>query len=319
MRCDADGFNRRNDPVAKRLWRWRMYSLFMRHAILGAGGVGGFIGGCLGHLGESVTLVVRQEALASHPAQLQLESPYGKWTVDVTWAATVPPCDVLWLTMKATQLESALRAVRAADSIGAVVPLLNGVEHLVVLRERLGSGRVIPATIAGEFEKVGIGNFVHRTKFAVLNFSGAGRKLLQTLSDQLRGLGLTCNFIDDESTLMWSKLVFLGPIALATTAFNRNVGEVIADPVSWGKFEAAVRETSAAARAEGAKVDADKALETLKKGPPGMRSSMQKDVERGRPPEVDAIGGAIVRAARRHGLTAPVTEELIEAVNRRAR
>jgi len=296
-----------------------MYSLFMRHAILGAGGVGGFIGGCLGHLGENVTLVVRPQTLAAHPAQLQLESPYGKWTVDVTWASVVPPCDLLWLAMKATQLESALRAVQDSGSIGAVVPLLNGIEHLAMLRERFGGGRVIPATIAGEFEKVSVGNFVHRTKFAVLNFSGEGRGMLQGLSDRLRALGLTCNFVDDEPTLMWSKLVFLGPIALTTTAFNRNVGEVIADPVSWSKFEAAVRETSAAARAEGAKVDADKALETLKKGPPGMRSSMQKDVEHGRQPEVDAIGGAIVRAAQQHGLTAPITEELIEAVQRRVR
>lgn len=297
-----------------------MYSWFMRHAILGAGGVGGFIGGCLGQLGENVTMVVRPETLAAaHPAQLHLESPYGKWTVEVTWASVAPPCDVLWLAMKATQLESALRAVQDNGSIGTAVPLLNGVEHLALLRERFGSGRVIPATIAGEFEKVSVGNFVHRTKFAVLNFSGAGRGLFQSLSERLSALGLTCNFIDDEPTLLWSKLVFLGPIALTTTAFNRTVGEVIADPVSWGKFEAAVRETSAAARAEGANVDADKALETLKKGPAGMRSSMQKDVEHGRPPEVDAIGGAIVRAARRHGLAAPVTEELIEAVNRRAR
>jgi len=296
-----------------------MYSLFMRHAILGAGGVGGFIGGCLGHLGESVTLVVRPETMAAHPAQLQLESPYGKWAVDVTWAASVPACDVLWLTMKATQLESALGAVRNVGSIGAVVPLLNGVEHLPALRERFGAARVIPATIAGEFEKVSAGNFVHRTKFAVLNFSGAGRGLLQSLSEGLRALGLTCNFIDDEPTLMWSKLVFLGPIALTTTAFSRTVGEVLADPVSLGMLEGAVREACAAAGAEGAKVDVEKIVPIFKKGPPGMRSSMQKDVERGRPPEVDAIGGAIVRAAQRHELTAPVTEELIEAVKRRAR
>jgi 2-dehydropantoate 2-reductase len=289
----------------------------MDHAILGAGGVGGFIAGCLAHIGEEVTLVVRPETLAVHPPKIQLESPYGNWTVDVAWTASVPPCDVLWLTIKATQLNSALAPITNVDPIHAVVPLLNGLAHVQILRSKFGATGVIPATIAGEFERISVGHFVHRTKFAVLNLSSQGRELLQPIADRLRALGLTCNFIEDEATLMWSKLVFLGPIALTTTAFARTVGEVVADPTSWSQLEAAVREAAAVAQAEGAKVDPDAALKVFKNGPPGMRSSMQKDVEHGRPPELDAIGGAIVRAAHRHGLEAPTTEELMAAVSRK--
>jgi 2-dehydropantoate 2-reductase len=291
----------------------------MHHGILGAGGVGGFIAGCLSHIGEQVTLVVRPETLAAHPPKIQLESPYGNWTVDVDWTASVPACDVLWLTMKATQLDGALQPIADIDSIRAVVPLLNGLDHLQVLRSKFGATRVVPATIAGEFERLSVAHFVHRTKFAILNLSSQGRELLQPIADRLRDLGLTCNFIDDEATLMWGKLVFLGPIALTTTAFNRTVGEVVADPKSWSQLEAAVREAAAVAQAEGAKVDPDGALKVFKTGTPGMRSSMQKDVEHGRPPELDAIGGAIVRAAKRHGLTAPTTEELMAAVRGRLR
>jgi len=291
----------------------------MRHAILGAGGVGGFIAACLAHIGESVTLVVRPQTLALHPPKLQLESPYGNWTVDVDWSASVPPNDILWLTMKATQLDSALRFVTNLESIRAVVPLLNGIDHLQLLRSKFGSGRVVPATIAGEFERVSVGHIVHRTPFAVLNFSGKGRELLQALVDRLRVIGLTCNFIDDEPTLMWGKLVFLAPIALATAAFDRTVGEVVADPTSRAKLEASVREACAVAQAESAKVDAEAVLNLFKKSPPAMRSSMQKDVANGRPPELDAIGGPIIRAAQRHGLTAAVTEELMTAVARRVR
>ena len=291
----------------------------MHHAILGAGGVGGFIAGCLSHIGEEVTLVVRPESLAGHPSKIQLESPYGNWTIEVAWAASVPACDILWLAMKATQLENALQPIPNVESIRALVPLLNGLDHLQVLRSKFGAHRVIPATIAGEFERASIGHFVHRTKFAVLNFSSQGRDLLQSIGDGLRALGLTCNFIDDEATLMWSKLVFLGPIALTTTAFDRTVGEVVADPNTWAQLQAAVREAAAVAQAEGAKVDPDAALKVFKNGPPGMRSSMQKDVEHGRPPELDAIGGAIVRAAKRHGLSAATIEELMSAVQRRLR
>lgn len=291
----------------------------MRHAILGAGGVGGFIAACLAHVGQDVTLVVRPATLASHPQKVQLESPLGNWTVDAGWAASVPECDILWLTIKATQLESALGSITNVGQIRAVVPLLNGLDHLDVLRAKFGAERIIPATIAGEFERVSAGHFVHRTPFAVLKISARGRELLQPVTDPLQTLGVTCNFIDDEPTLMWSKLVFLGPLALTTTAYDRTVGEVMADPKAWQQLEGSIREACAIGQAEGAKVDAEAVLKIVKNAPFGMRSSMQKDVEHGRAPELDAIGGAIVRAAKRHGLSAPSTEELIAQIAARVK
>jgi hypothetical protein len=75
----------------------------MRHAILGAGGVGGLIGVALAKSGESVTLVLRPEALKDYPAELSLESPLGSFSFPVDRAATVAaPYDVLWITVKAT-------------------------------------------------------------------------------------------------------------------------------------------------------------------------------------------------------------------------
>jgi 2-dehydropantoate 2-reductase len=289
----------------------------MRHAILGAGGVGGLIGACLAHAGETVTLVVRPETLDAHPPKLRLDSTLGNWSVEVHWASSVPPADVLWLTVKATQLEAALRSITDVGSIGAIVPLLNGIDHLELLRSKYGRERVIAATFAGETERASMGHIIHRSPFARLNVSSRGRGLLQRTIDQLQGLGFTCNFVDDDPTLMWSKLVFLGPFALATSAFDRTIGEVIAEPGTWRQLQACVREACAAGQAEGAKVDADAIIDMIKSAPPGMRSSMQKDVAQGRAPELDAIGGPIVRAARRHGLKASVTEELIVQIERR--
>ena len=202
----------------------------MRHAILGAGGVGGMVGACLAHAGASVTLVVRRESLSRYPKQLSLESPFGNFQVDVAVAAEVPAVDVLWITVKATQLESALAALKSPDVVRAMVPLLNGIDHIAVLRARYGEERVIPATIAGEMERVSPGHIVHRTPFARLNVLSTGRVLLAGTLDQLRQIGFTCSFIDDEPTLMWSKLVFLAPFALSTTAADKTVGEVLSDP-----------------------------------------------------------------------------------------
>jgi len=289
----------------------------LRHAILGAGGVGGLVGACLAHTAASVTLVVRREALPGYPKQLRLESGFGNFAVEVAIAAEVPAVDVLWLTVKATQLEPALGAITNPKAVTAIVPLLNGIDHVALLRARYGSGRVIPATIAVEAERVSPGHIVHRSPFARLNMSSAGRALLGSTLDQLQQRGFTCRFIDDEPTLMWGKLVFLAPFALSTTAANKTVGEVLSDPEWRAQGEACVREACAVAVAEGAKVDAESILAWVKTAPANMRSSMQKDVERGNPPELDAIAGPILRGAARHGIEVPATKKLVAAVERR--
>jgi 2-dehydropantoate 2-reductase len=290
----------------------------MRHAILGAGGVGGLIGACLANAGGSVTLVVRREALAQYPQQLRLESAFGNFTVDVSVAADVPPVDVLWITVKATQLEPALTAFGNPDAVPAIVPLLNGIDHVALLRSKYGSGSVIPATIAVETERVSPGHTVHRSPFARLNVSSAGRALLGSTIDQLQQIGFACRFFDDEPTLMWGKLVFLAPFALTTTAADKTTGEVIADPSWKSQLEACVREACAVAVAEGAKVDPEAILTGMRTMPANMRSSMQKDVEQHKPPELDAIARPILRGGRRHGIEVPATKKLVAGVEQRA-
>jgi 2-dehydropantoate 2-reductase len=289
----------------------------LKHAILGVGGIGGLIGACLARGGDPVTVVVRPESLAQYPEQLHLESAFGNFSVPVARAAEVPPCDVLWIAVKATQLDAALASFTQPESVKAVVPLLNGIDHLATLRARYGAGRVIAATIAVEAERVAPGRIVHRTPFARLNVSSAGRGLLGPTLDELKKMGFECRFIDDESTLMWSKIVFLAPFALTTTAADKNVGEIFADPV-WRELGlACVREAGAVARAEGAKIDADAVIAAAMKMPGSMRSSMQKDVDRGNAPELDAIAGPILRGGARHGIEVAATKKLVAAVERR--
>src|SRR5437660_3229237 len=93
----------------------------LRHAILGAGGIGGLVGACLARSGTPVTLVVRRETLAQYPEQLHLESAFGNFSVPVSRAGEVPPADVLWITVKATQLETALQAFTNPASARAIV------------------------------------------------------------------------------------------------------------------------------------------------------------------------------------------------------
>jgi 2-dehydropantoate 2-reductase len=262
-------------------------------------------------------MVVRAAALADYPRQLELESPFGKMAVAVAASAEIPACEVLWLTVKATQLQDSLIALKKPDSVKAIVPLLNGIDHLAFLRERYGTERVIPATIAVESERVAPGHIVHRSSFARLNVLSAGRNLLSGTLDELQKFGFECRFMDHEPTLMWSKLVFLGPFALTTTAADKGTGEILADPYWSGLGMACIREACAVAVAEGAKLNADAVIAGLAKMPGNMRSSMQKDVEQGRAPELDAIAGPILRGAERHGVVIPATKSLVASVQAR--
>lgn len=286
----------------------------MRHAILGAGGVGGLIAACLARSGAAVTLVVRREAMELHPNRLELESPFENFSVEVNVAPTAPAVDVLWIAVKATQLEPALASVGDGNSLCAIVPLLNGIDHVELLRSKYGSDRVIPATISVESERIAPGHIVHRSPFARLNISLTGTRLLRTTLEQLQQLGFSCQFVDDEPTLLWTKLVFLAPLALTTSAAGKSTGEIVSDPAWKQQLHSCVREACAVAQAEGAKVDADSVILLITNLPGNMRSSMQKDVEQHKVPELDAIGGPILRAASRHNLAVPVTRSLVAAV-----
>lgn len=291
----------------------------MNHAILGVGGVGGLMAASLARIGENVVLVLRHESLAEYPEQLRLESPFGNFVAHFATAEKVPAVDVLWLAVKAPQLDASLAAIDDLSLPRAIVPLLNGVDHVALLRSRYGAECVIPATIAVESERVAPGHIVHRSPFANLNIAPGGRDLLQDIVNRLQQLGFKCRFQDDEATLLWSKLVFLAPIALTTTASGKNTSEVASDP-QWSKhLQASVRETASVGLAEGAKLDAEKVIAMISAMPSGLRSSMQKDVEQGRPPELDAIGGAVLRGARKHALTVPVTQELVTMVETKIR
>jgi 2-dehydropantoate 2-reductase len=225
----------------------------MQHGILGAGGVGGLVGALLARAGERVTLIVRPEAVEHYPHELLLSSRrLGTVSVAVSVTSELShPVDVLWITVKATDLHTALESIHGTNRIGAVVPLLNGIDHVTVLRERFGHDKVVPATIAVETERIAPGQIAWRSPFATLKLSSRGRKLLTTTIEELAHFGFECHFIDDEDTLLWSKLVFLAPFALSTTAANAPIGQVISDPRRRVELRELVMEACAVATKSG--------------------------------------------------------------------
>ncbi|HET9324837.1 MAG TPA: ketopantoate reductase family protein [Gaiellaceae bacterium] len=279
---------------------------------MGVGGVGTFLGAALARAGRDVVLLMREESLARYGGVVHVESAVlGHFDAEVPAAPMLDrPVDVVWVTTKATQLAEALERVPPTDAV--IVPLLNGFDHVGLLRRRYGAKGVLAASIVIESERVEPGFVRQVSSFATVTLAPDPRA--ESIREEVADAGLTASIGDDEATVLWTKLAMLAPVALTTTLRGSDLSSVLADPPWRERFESCVREVTAAALEDGVVLDADAIVARLDGIPPGLRSSMQKDREAGKPTEIDAIGGAVVRAAARHGLDAPVTRALVEGI-----
>jgi 2-dehydropantoate 2-reductase len=292
-----------------------------RVAVLGPGGIGGLLGALLARRGDQVTCLA-PPATAAHLAANGLElrsQALGDTKVAVAAASRLDhPVDVCLVTVKATQLEQAVEAVPPETlGDGLVVPLLNGIDHVAWLRERYPPDQVVAGTIRVESTRVGPSVIEHASPFAVVELAAgkAPRSRVEELAARLAETGLDVTVRDDEAATLWSKLALLAPIALVTTWTAAPFGEARAG--HWEELVAVVGEIVRSARADGVELDEAATIALLERIPDAMRSSMQKDAAAGRPIELDAIGGAILRAADRAGTDAPVTARLVADLRER--
>lgn len=284
----------------------------MRHAVLGAGGVGGLLAAALSRSGEDVLLLLRPERLAGFPGHIPVESAVlGSFVADVPAAAALDrEVDALWVATKATALDEALAAVPAGVVADAtVVPLLNGIDHVDLLRRRYS--QVCAATIRVESERTDAG--LIRQPSLLLRVDLGPSAATDALARVLHTSDIPTRIWDDETSMLWDKLVFLAPIALATTAFDQPVGGIRDD----ARFQGCLDEVLAVARRDGAVIDEGGVRELVIGAPAQMRTSMQRDVAAGRTPELDAIAGAVVTRAERFGIPVPNTSELVAAIQSR--
>lgn len=285
-------------------------------AVLGPGGVGGLVAGALARAGTPVTVVAREDT-AERIARdgLRVRSVrLGDFQVDVPAVACLDaPVDLLIVATKATGLGAALDRVIAPP--GLVVPLLNGIDHLDVLRERW-PGRVAAGVIRVGSERPEPGLVVHRSPFLRIDLAPETDET-KAAAHLLRAAEIPTKVGSSEADVMWGKLVRLNALACTTTAFAEPIGAVRSHPRHRLALEGAVEETAAVARAEGAAISSGDVLEELAEIPAEGSSSMALDVAEGRAPELDAIPGAVLRAAARHGIAVPTVEDLMRRIRER--
>jgi 2-dehydropantoate 2-reductase len=228
------------------------------------------------------------------------------------------PVDALIVATKAAGLERALERVRMQPPL--VLPLLNGLDHLVTLRERFGDSAVVAGTIRVEADRPQPGVVVHTSRFLRIDMASHDPAMsapMEALAAVLSGAGVPARVCDSEPQVMWSKLVRLNALACTTSAFDKLLGEIRSTPELRAELVGAIEEGCVVARAEGAEIPAGDPLGELTAAHDTLGSSMQRDIAAGRPPELDAIPGAVLRAAARHGIECPTIERLVATIRAR--
>ena len=290
----------------------------MKIAVLGPGGVGGLVAGALDRAGNVVLVVAREPPAAAISEQgLRVRSaPLGEFVARPRALARLSePVDALIVATKAAGLQPALERIAAAP--GLVLPLLNGLDHLVVLRERFPAETVLAGSIRVEADRPEAGVVVHTSPFLLVSMAGepAVHSAMQALADALSQAGIPTQVLESEAQVMWSKLVRLNALACVTSAHDVLLGEIRSTPALRAELVGAIEEACAVGRAEGAHdVDPQVAIAELERAHNTLGSSMQRDIAAGREPELDAIPGAVLRAGARHGIACPTIERLVATI-----
>jgi len=162
---------------------------------------------------------------------------------------------------------------------------------------------------------------VHTSPFLLVQMASRyqhARAPMERLADTLGGADVPTKVLESEAQVMWSKLVRLNALACTTSAHDKLLGEIRSTPELRAELVGAIEEGAAVAQAEGAaEVQAENAIGELDRAHETLGSSMQRDIAAGRPPEIDAIPGAVLRAAARNGLECPTIERLVAMIRER--
>ncbi len=292
----------------------------MRIAVMGAGGVGGCLGALLTHAGADVTLIARGEHLKSMQQNgLKLVQQTGEFTVPVD--ATSDPSevgtiDIVLLAVKTYQITEASQAMD--PMIGPktqVVPLQNGVDSADELVRKYSADRVLPGasyTIAF-IESPGV--IRQHSQTAHIVFGREDGQLTAEATAVLAGLvpAIDAEVTDDIAGVLWTKFLLTAPGNAINATARFPVTRLIQTKAGRALLLGAMHEVAAVGLAAGVNIDPEaipKGIKFMEGLPQDQRMSMLGDIESGRPLELEAQAGAVVRIGRRVNVPTPINDAL---------
>lgn len=298
----------------------------MRIAVIGAGGIGGYFGGRLAQAGHDVTFVARGDHLkAMRTNGLRVDSVAGDHTVEPVQATddigTIGPVDAVLLAVKTWQvpgLLAALPSLLGPDT--AVVTTQNGVEAPAQVAAAVGEAHVVPgvAKIFAAIEAPGhIRHFGGPGNITFGEWDNRRSDRVQQLADALGDAGVIARDIWVE---LWFKLLFVVPFGTLGAATGVDLGALRTHTGTRRLLAAAMAEIRAVAVAAGIALPEDcveTAMGFIDSQPSAGTTSLQRDIWAGRPSELDAWTGAVVRLGAEHGVPTPVHDTLYQILSLR--
>jgi 2-dehydropantoate 2-reductase len=291
----------------------------MKVAVVGAGGVGGYIGGRLALTGNEVVLIARGAHLKAIQAEgLKVKSINGNFEVRVAATdrpETVGPVDLVIFAVKSYDTESAAAQIRPMVGPNtAVLTVQNGVDNEEKLVRFFGPERVLGGVVYIDSYIEAPGVIAHtdggRIVFAELNGRPSERAAL--IKQTLEAAGIPAEISEDIAKVKWTKLLFNCALNSMTALARCYHTDILQTPEGREVFVGLIREAEAVARARGINLDPDVVEKIVQRADnlPPSRSSMLYDVLGGKPLEVDALNGVIVRYGREVGVPTPFNQAL---------
>jgi 2-dehydropantoate 2-reductase len=298
----------------------------MKVAVIGAGAVGGYYGGRLALAGNDVVILARGKTLAAlRERPLRVKSINGDFEAKIFATddpSTVWDVQAVIVAVKTWQLADAARSILAMpgrDSI--VVPLQNGMEAPSELAAILGPGRVtgglcrIVAKVTAPGE---IDHFSAEPSVALGEIEPVRKPdALQRLCDAFRSAGVRCDIPPDIVVAMWEKYLFITPWGSLGAVTKLPLGPIRSDPELRARLVGAITELAAIARASGKPLRdgiVEKVMAIHDGLPEDTTASMQRDILAGRPSELEAQTGGVLRLGERHGVPTPIHESMYRAL-----
>ena len=297
----------------------------MRVAIIGSGGVGGYLGARLWKSGNEVVFVARGAHLAAMQQHgLRLESPEENIEVKATFTAaldTPEPFDLIIVSVKSHDTEAAARlALPVLKNDTVVLTIQTGIGNEEILSAILGKEHVVPAaayiisTIASPgviLHEGGTGKF----KFGETDGTVSPRCLM--LEQTFAKAGIVAEPVEDIRKALWWKFIFICGVG-GMTAYTRSpIGIILEDyklkALLWGIVHEAASVGKALAIDSFDDVE-EKILAHCARLPVLTTSSMFYDLSHGKKVEVEALNGAVVRFGKKLSVPTPANEKIYTAL-----
>lgn len=286
----------------------------MRILVVGAGAVGGYLAAMLAHAGRDVTLLLRPARAGSYGGTLTVRAEGQERRVAVlavTRATATPTHDLVILACKAWDLEDAMEAVAAARGPrGAVLPLLNGLDHIATLSMRFGHEAVLGGTARIQARMADDGAVERLNDWRSITFgeqAGGASERVAAIHAALDVAGVIAVASPDVMAAMWEKFVHLATAAAATCLMRASVGEIVRAE-GGAAFLAGLLETAAHVAAAHGHAPSAAFMESYRAvfSDPASAyvTSMARDLERGARTEAAHILGHMVRLADEAGVEA---------------